>query len=420
MTKREEKTQKEFIRRIRALTKSDLTANNLTTAIKTFAMPIMRYGFGILKWTKTELVSIDRKVRKILTKTGFHHPKLNTHRLYAERGDGGRGIKSVLDCRNEECSSIASYLAAATEDPLTQLINDMERKRPPTVAIQKYAAPAPDNTDPARTSITHIEEMKKMPMHGQWRKARDQIANIDVKNSELWLTKSNLRPETESLICSAQEQALATNYVRSEIWKQKCNPTCRLCGEKNETVSHVISGCKILAGTKYTTRHDRIGTYIHWSILKDIGVEVSDEWYKHIPKTTVQYKDTTIMWDKEILTDKKVQANRPDITIHDRKKQSAILIDVSVPNDKNIIAKTAEKLMKYRDLEIEIKKCWKLKKVKTIPIIIGALGSVSTGHQKFLTEISPKIEFKVVQKTALLGTANILRHVLSMETKETT
>ena len=54
-----EKTQKEFIRRIRALTKSDLTANNLTTAIKTFAMPIMRYGFGILKWTKTELVSID-------------------------------------------------------------------------------------------------------------------------------------------------------------------------------------------------------------------------------------------------------------------------------------------------------------------------------------------------------------------------
>ena len=126
------------------------------------------------------------------------------------------------------------------------------------------------------------------------------------------------------------------------------------------------------------------------------------------------------MWDKEILTDKKVQANRPDITIHDRKKQSAILIDVSVPNDNNIIAKTAEKLMKYRDLEIEIKKCWELKKVKTIPIIIGALGSVSTGHQKFLTEISPKIEFKVVQKTALLGTANILRHVLNMETKETT
>ena len=96
------------------------------------------------------------------------------------------------------------------------------------------------------------------------------------------------------------------------------------------------------------------------------------------------------------------------------------MIDVSVPNDNNIIAKTAEKLMKYRDLEIEIKKCWGLKKVETIPIIMGALGTVSTSHKKFLTEISSKIEFKMVQKTALLGTANILRHVLSMETEETT
>ena len=89
-------------------------------------------------------------------------------------------------------------------------------------------------------------------------------------------------------------------------------------------------------------------------------------------------------------------------------------------NDNNIIAKTAEKLMKYRDLEIKIKKCWELKKVKTIPIIIGALGSVSRGHQKFLMEISTKISFKVVRKIVLLGAANILRHILSMETKETT
>ena len=86
-----------------------------------------------------------------------------------------------------------------------------------------------------------------------------------------------------------------------------------------------------------------------------------DEWYKHVPKTTVEYENTTVLWDKEILTDKKVQATRPDIIVHDRKNRSAILIDVLVPNDNNIIAKTAEKLMTYRDLEIKIKKCWGLK-----------------------------------------------------------
>ena len=95
---------------------------------------------------------MDRKVRKILTRSGFHHPKLNTHRVYAERTEGGRGIKSVLDCRNEECSNIASYMAAnTTEDSLTKLVYKLEKMRPQMVSFQNFAAPSPDNTDPTRT-----------------------------------------------------------------------------------------------------------------------------------------------------------------------------------------------------------------------------------------------------------------------------
>ena len=104
----------------------------------------------------------------------------------------------------------------------------------------------------------------------------------------------------------------------------------------------------------------------------------------------------------------------PDITIHDRKNKYATFIDISIPNDVNVIKKTAEKLVKYRDLEIEVQKCWGLRKVKTVPIIIGALGSVCTGQKQYLKELTKKIDFKILQKTALLGTANILRNVLSM------
>ena len=127
----------------------------------------------------------------------------------------------------------------------------------------------------------------------------------------------------------------------------------------------------------------------------------------------MDHKDFTIMYDLPMITDTHTPANRPDIVIHDRVKKTAFLIDVSVPIDTNIVKKTAEKHSKYRDLEIELQKCWGLKQIETIPIIIGALGTVLTGHQKYLRKISPSASFGIIQKTALLGTAHILRNFLS-------
>ena len=292
----------------------------------------------------------------------------------------------------------------------------MERVRAPTKSVVKTNMKADVKSNAKR----HLNGLMEKEMHGQWRRQRDELASIDVANSDNWMKYANLTPETESLLCAAQEQTLATNYVRNKIWKTECSPVCRLCREQPETVAHIVSGCKCLAGTKYTARHDKVGTYIHWCVLKDLGIEVCNEWYKHVPEKTVEKDDITIMWDSSIITEKKVPANRPDVTIHNRKERSAMLIDFSVPNDTNIVTKTAEKLIKYRDLEVEVKKCWNLKTVQTVPVVIGALGAVSTDHKQYLKLISKNIEAKIVQKTALLGTANILRCVLGMENQKET
>ena len=42
----------------------------------------MRYGAGILKWTKSELDEIDRKTRKALTLNKDFHPRCDIDRLY--------------------------------------------------------------------------------------------------------------------------------------------------------------------------------------------------------------------------------------------------------------------------------------------------------------------------------------------------
>ena len=55
-----------------------------------------------------------------------------------------------------------------------------------------------------------------------------------------------------------------------------------------------------------------------------------------------------------------------------------------------------------------------MRKVIVVPVVIGALGSVSVNFKEYMKRFSVKVRLEVIQKTALLGTAKILRKVLSL------
>ena len=52
-----------------------------------------------------------------------------------------------------------------------------------------------------------------------------------------------MKKETECMLFAAQEQALRINSIKAKIDKQPVSPKCRLCGTKEETVMHLVSGC---------------------------------------------------------------------------------------------------------------------------------------------------------------------------------
>ena len=174
----------------------------------------------------------------------------------------------------------------------------------------------------------------------------------------------------------------------------------------------------MLASNMYLNRHNKIGAYIHWVILKDLGAEVTEQWYNHVPKTSTEVSNHSIMWDMQILTDARLSHNRPDIVVHNREKKTCLMIDVAVPQDRNVIKTTAEKIRRYRDLEIEVQQCWNLNSVRAIPVVVGALGTVNKNITPYLNAISEKIEFKIVQNIALMGTQRILRNVLRPDVKK--
>jgi len=68
--------------------------------------------------------------------------------------------------------------------------------------------------------------------------------------------------------------------------------------------------------------------------------------------------------------------------------------------------------LKYKDLTIEIQRMWNVK-TKVIPVIIGATGTISKSFRKYVSNIPGNHEVKELQKTAILGTAHILRKVLT-------
>ena len=138
-----ENTKKEYYGRVRSILKKGVSAKNTTSAIKTFAMPILRYGYGVIKWTQNELRAIDCKTRKILYKYKFHHPKSDIHRLYLTRKLGGRGLIGAMDCYRQEHTKMATYIEQNTlEDPLVESVRRAEEKK--TYGIMAYRTGQPN------------------------------------------------------------------------------------------------------------------------------------------------------------------------------------------------------------------------------------------------------------------------------------
>ena len=67
-----------------------------------------------------------------------------------------------------------------------------------------------------------------------------------------------------------------------------------------------------------------------------------------------------------------------------------------------------------RDLKREIARMWNMRTVQVVPIVVGSLGSVTKSLDKWLGKLNIKISISLLQKTALLGTARILRKVLEL------
>ena len=128
----------------------------------------------------------------------------------------------------------------------------------------------------------------------------------------------------------------------------------------------------------------------------------------------MENEKATIPWDSPIITDRHVPCNKPDIVIQEKKSDRCQIIDVPIQCDYNIQTKAKEKMNKYLDLQIECQRLWN-KKVEVILVIMGATGIVDKNIRKYVGRIPGCHNIYSLQRSAILGTAHILRKVLSIK-----
>ena len=138
-------------------------------------------------------------------------------------------------------------------------------------------------------------------------------------------------------------------------------------------------------------------------ICKELGIKLDNEHrYDHVPKSveTSHEGKVTTLWNQQVRTDRTIPNNKPDTMIRDNKKGTCMLLDVARLGDRNVIKKEAEKILKYKDLVIEIQRMWNVK-AKVMPVITDAPRPLSKSLRQYLRNIPGEHEIREVQNTAM-------------------
>ena len=130
----------------------------------------------------------------------------------------------------------------------------------------------------------------------------------------------------------------------------------------------------------------------------------------HNPAPVLENDTHKLLWDFSIQTDQLILARGPDLIII-KKKRIRKIVYFAISADHRINLKESEKKDKYFDLARELKKLWNMK-VTIVPIVTGALGTITKGILKDLEDLEVGGRVETIQTIALLRTARILRRVL--------
>ena len=159
---------------------------------------------------------------------------------------------------------------------------------------------------------------------------------------------------------------------------------CKLCGTMAPTQAHVLSSCAVaLAQKRYTYRHNQVLAVLYDAVRK-AAAKVSAERVKSVTESPVRFHlagktpprprksvsipiletatDWQVICDLEeagpyaFPLDSALTEKRPDIVMWSESSKQLVMVELTVPNETNVVDAHRRKMERYRELLVECNK----------------------------------------------------------------
>ena len=440
------RVKEEVTSRMRVLLTSELNDENLIQAINSKVIPVAAYPMNVCKMTKNELNELDQVIKRELRMKHMLGKQASDERLYLKRDQGGRGLQSMRDVYAETRTRVACYMCKSSNKWI-QAAWRRENKKESNAIIDEAVNSMMDidrDFEFVGNNVRLMGEVLELDWKATWKRVKQELKRgTQLKRKEnyrqkelqsdiygkqeqechLWL-KQRLTPRKTSSIMILMEQMVETRgwkMVRGLIE----NGRCRLCGDFNETLEHLVAGCKVMANSEYLARHNRALMVMAIAWAKEYGLVAREVvWYKEnwTRGKVLENANSKLIWDFEFNLRKTTTSRRPDLILEDKEKSKIWICDMACPQQANIVAKRHEKLTKYRQLAFELRERRLGYDVEIVPVVIGALGG---GIKQVLCDVErvfskhpekerlAKATVAEMQKTVLMDSESMVRRVLS-------
>ena len=154
----------------------------------------------------------------------------------------------------------------------------------------------------------------------------------------------------------------------------------------------------------YMRRHNEVVKCIHLHLCEKYGITRRKKLRNHSVQEVVSNNNVEIRVDTRVQTSVKIQANKPDFVILDKKRKEIILIEVGITSQDRLQIVETEKKRKYDVLANELGLQHKAK-TKIIPWVMTWDGIVTRFHKQYVAEIGltdrieAYIQSRVLKKT---------------------
>ena len=160
------------------LLETKLCSRNLIKGINTLAVPLVIYSGPFLKWTSEELKQMDLRKRKLMSMYKALHPRDDVNRLYVSRKEKGR-----------EFASIENRVDASIQR-LEDCIEKHEGWLITATRIDSWQHEDQQNDN------NYLKKWQEKQLYERFKRLK---SNISLEKTRTWLSKGNLKRETESL-----------------------------------------------------------------------------------------------------------------------------------------------------------------------------------------------------------------------------